>query len=328
MILISIIIPVFNEEDNVIPLFHAINSVMIKVKEKYEIIFVDDGSKDNTLEYLKDLLNNGFNSNSLRIIQLQKNYGQTQALLAGFDNAKGDLIVTIDGDMQNDPKDIPNLLAAMSTDYDVICGWRKNRKDNLFKKIPSKLNNFLNRKLNHLNIHDSGCTLRVYRREAIENIQLFAEGHRYIPAILANQGFRVGEIVTEHHARMNGKSKYGLKRLFRGFIDLITLSVINKWGQKPSHLFSILTLITWFSSFLCALWIILEKFLFHRIWAYYAISIPIKSNPLLLITLILFLFGILLLIIGFITELLLRKNTNTHNLYQIKKEWSKRTISS
>ena len=189
-IMISIVIPVFNEEDNVTPLYNSIYEVMTDIGEPFEVIFVDDGSNDETLMHLQGILANGHSNGNLRIIELQRNYGQTPALLAGLSKIRGDLVVTMDGDLQNDPKDIPKMLKALTDEYDVICGWRKKRHDNAFKKIPSKFNNFLNRKLNDVDIHDSGCTLRVYRREAVDNLELYAEGHRYIPAILAKHGFR------------------------------------------------------------------------------------------------------------------------------------------
>ncbi|NHK29879.1 MAG: glycosyltransferase family 2 protein [Asgard group archaeon] len=322
MKLISYVIPIYNEEENVIPLFESINEIMQEIDHPYEVIFVDDGSTDESLVNLTSQLNNGYEKGVLRIIELQGNYGQTSALLAGFANVRGDIVVSLDGDMQNDPRDVPKMLEALSEDKDIICGWRKNRQDNIFKKLPSKLNNFLNQRLNNVFIHDSGCTLRVYRREAIDNLQLHAEGHRYIPAILAHQGFRLGEVVTNHKPRVNGKTKYGFGRLFRGFIDLITLGMINKWGKKPMHLFAKWSGLYFISSFLCGLWTLFERVLFHHIWSFYSEPILIKTNPLLLITLGLNLFGILLLFLGYKTELLMRKNTDSHQSYQIKREWN------
>jgi hypothetical protein len=176
--------------------------------------------------------------------------------------------------------------------------------------------------MNNVHIHDSGCTLRVYRREAIEGIQLYAEGHRYIPAILAKQGFRLGEVETNHRPRTKGVTKYGFRRLFRGFIDLFTLNAINKWSKKPIHLFSRWSGFFMFASFLIFCWTILERVAFHRFWPIYTEAVSIKSNPLLVISFITFLFGILLLLVGFVAELLLRNSFDSHNSYKIKKEWS------
>ena len=322
--MISIVIPVYNEEDNVLPLYQSLTETMAERKEPYEIIFVDDGSRDKTLHNLQSVLSNGHESNNghLRILELQRNYGQTPALLAGLANVSGEVVVTLDGDLQNDPKDIPLLLDALNDDYDVICGWRRSRKDNSFKKIPSKFNNFLNRRFNNLAIHDSGCTLRSYRREAVEGLQLFAEGHRYIPAILAKKGFRIGEVETNHKPRTMGKTKYVFKRLFRGFNDLLTLRALNKWGSKPGHLFNLWAVIFTSIGFFCGLWALLERVLFFRFWSYYTNPIPFLSNPLVSIGLMVFLFGILLIFLGFLAELFYRKTTDTKNSYAIKKEWS------
>ena len=320
--MISIVIPVFNEEECIKPLFAEIKEAMKTINQKYEVLFVDDGSYDNTLANLKGILANGESNGNLRVIELQNNSGQTPALLAGLANVKGDIIVTMDGDLQNDPNDIPVMLKALTKDYDVICGWRKNRNDNAFKKIPSKFNNFLNKKMNNVDIHDSGCTLRIYRKEAIENIKLFAEGHRYIPAILSHQGFRLGEVETNHRSRTMGKTKYGFKRLFRGFIDLFTLKALHKWSKKPIHLFSFWSALFMLAGFLTFGWVILEKLAFHRFWSYYSDSIPIRSNPLFMISFILSLFSIILLSIGFVAEMLLRSNYDCHKSYTIKEEWS------
>ncbi|MBN1330290.1 MAG: glycosyltransferase family 2 protein [Candidatus Heimdallarchaeota archaeon] len=320
--MISIVIPAYNEEENVIPLFKEIITVMTKEKQVFEVIFIDDGSRDNTLENLKTILSNNETKNILRILELQRNYGQTAALLAGFTHAKGELIITMDGDRQNDPNDIPKLIEALTNNYDVICGWRKNRKDNLLKKIPSRINNRLNRRMNNLKIHDSGCTLRIYRRKAIEDLQLFTEGHRYIPAILSYQGFRIGEIITNHRPRLEGKTKYGMGRLFRGFIDLMTLNALNKWGKKPMHLFSRWSLLFFLVSILSFCWVIFERFAFFRFWSYYTYPVSIKTNSIFFISFALFIGGIFILLLGLIAEILLRNNYDAKNSYKIKNEWN------
>lgn len=320
-ILISIVIPVFNEEENVTPLYKSIKEVMGEIGEKYEVIFVDDGSRDNTLPNLQKILANGAGKGVLRVLELQRNYGQTPALLAGLEHTKGDIVITLDGDLQNDPKDIPKFLEELNGNCDVVCGWRKSRQDNFLKKLPSRFNNFLNRKLNNVDIHDSGCTMRAYRSEAVKGIQLHAEGHRYIPAILANQGFQLSEVETDHKPRIMGKTKYGFKRLFRGFNDLLTLRVLNKWATKPGHLFNFCAVIFFFVSLLSGIWTILERVVFYRFWSFYSEPILIRSNPFLIIGLLLFLFGVLLLFIGFLAELFYRKTTDSKYSYQIKKEW-------
>lgn len=319
--MISVVVPVFNEEENVIPLFSSLKETLLQIGDTFEIIFVDDGSTDNTMKNLQKILANGNGENHLRVLELERNYGQTPALLAGFHQVKGDIIVSLDGDLQNDPKDIPKLLSELNGTCDVVCGWRKNRHDNIFKKIPSKINNFLNQRLNQVAIHDSGCTLRAYKREAIEDIQLFAEGHRYIPAILANKGFKLSEVETNHHPRTKGKTKYGLGRISRGFIDLLTLRALHKWSKKPIHFFSRWFLAFTFLGFLSTIWMFLERFLFYRIWNYYLEPILIFRNPLLFVSVLFFLSGIITLFFGFLAEILVRKTTDTKNSYSIKKEW-------
>jgi glycosyltransferase involved in cell wall biosynthesis len=284
--MISVVIPVFNEQENVVPLYYSIEEVMQDLGEEFEVIFIDDGSNDNTLTNLKSLFNNGIERNSLRIIEFENNFGQTPALMAGFTAARGELICTMDGDLQNDPNDIPKMLEALTEDVDVVCGWRKNRQDNLLKKVPSKINNLLNRQLNKVHIHDSGCTLRIYRREAVQKLQLYAEGHRYIPAILAHHGFRLGEVETNHRPRIKGETKYGAKRLFRGFVDLITLHRLNRWSKKPSHLFSLWTMVFQAASLISFIWLLLERFAFYHFWSFYNQPIKIITNPLLLITIV------------------------------------------
>ncbi|MFW9923883.1 MAG: glycosyltransferase family 2 protein [Candidatus Thorarchaeota archaeon] len=320
--MISIVIPVYNEEENVIPLYKSIKETMLPLNTDFEVLFVDDGSTDNTLPNLKKILSNGEGGGFLRVIELQRNFGQTPALLAGFENIRGDIVVTLDGDMQNDPFDIPKMISSLNDEYDVVCGWRKNRHDNIMKKFPSKINNFLNKKLNNVTIHDSGCTLRAYKRETIDDLQLFAEGHRYIPAILANKGYKLTEVETNHLPRIKGKTKYGFRRLFRGFLDLLTLGLLNKWGTKPMHLFSRWFLASSILGTLAVIWMFLERFLFYHIWDYYLGPVSILSNPLLIVSLLLFGFGIQSLFIGFIAELYVRNSSTVKNSYQIKKEWN------
>jgi len=322
--MISIVVPVYNEESNVEPLFNEIVNVMANGDSEVEVIFVDDGSQDNTLKKLKALQANQSTSQvKLRVLELQRNYGQTPALLAGLNNSKGEIIVTLDGDLQNDPHDIPKLLGELSNGYDVICGWRKNRHDSLLKKFFSKINNLLNRRLNKVAIHDSGCTLRAYKREAITNLQLFAEEHRYIPSIIASKGFKIGEMETTHHPRVNGKTKYGFKRLFRGFNDLLTLRMLKKWGPTPSRLFNFYSFVSFAAGSICALWALFERVLFFRIWtAAYPEPLPLRTNSLLLIGFNLALFGLFLFLLGFFAELLYRQITDPNKSYQIKREWS------
>lgn len=219
---LSVIIPVYNEEKNIFPLFNRLKKELDGIKKSYEIIFVDDGSTDKTLFNINKIKRE---NESIIIIHSTKNQGLSSALNSGFKKASGKIIITMDGDSQNDPKDIKKLLKKLSEGYDVVCGWRYKRKDCLFvKKIPSKIFNFLIRLLFKLKIHDSSCTLRVYTKKSIKNLELAEGMHRSIPLILAKKGYKIGEVKVRHHPRKHGKAKYNSpKRFFKAISNLIKL---------------------------------------------------------------------------------------------------------
>lgn len=228
---ISIIIPVFNEEKNVQLLYKELLSVVKKTKQSWEIIFVDDGSTDNTLKNLRKL-------KGIKIIQLRKNFGQTAAIKAGVENSKGKIIITLDGDLQNNPHDIPQLLKKMKSDkLDVVSGWREKRYDPFLKKFFSLGANFLRHLLVDDVVHDSGCTLKAFKRECFDEIDLIGDMHRFLPAILKWKGFKIGEIKVSHRRRKYGKSKYNWKRLLKGVVDLINVWFWYKFSSRPLHLF-------------------------------------------------------------------------------------------
>lgn len=224
--MISVVIPVYNEEGSVIPLHTELKKVLTSLSQKHEIIFIDDGSTDNTLTNLCSLLEKG--EGNLKIIQLQKRFKKSAALVAGFNSAMGDIIITMDGDGQDDPQNIPLLLKKLTEDTDVVCGWRHYRQDSfLFKKLPSWIYNKLNRVFNKVKLHDSNCMLRVYRKEATTGLVLRRGDHRYIPAILLNRGFKFDEAKVNHRRRKSGKSKYGIMRIFTGFSDFMTFRFLR-----------------------------------------------------------------------------------------------------
>lgn len=226
----SVIVPAYNEEEAAAPLHAEIKSVMERLGQPYEIIFVDDGSTDATFERLSAL-------SPIKIIRFRKNFGQTAALDAGFKNAVGEIFITLDGDGQNDPADIPKLLEKMNEGYDLVSGWRKNRKDDFSKRFISRSANFLRRFLVADHIKDSGCTLKTYHRECFDDLDLFGEIHRFIPAMLKWKGFTIGEVEVNHRFRTAGKTKYNWKRMVKGFADMVSVWFWRKYSGRPLHLF-------------------------------------------------------------------------------------------
>ena len=233
---ISIIVPLYNEEASVTPLYDAIVKSVDRIGSTYEILFVDDGSKDNTVAIASKL---AAQDKRLRIIKFRRNYGQTPAMAAGIDNAIGKILVTMDGDLQNDPDDIPELVHKVEEGYDIVVGWRHKRQDKLItRKIPSKIANWLIGKITGVPIKDNGCSLKAYKADVIKNIPLYSEMHRFIPAMTSLAGTRIAEIKVKHHARAFGESKYGLTRIYKVFIDLITIKTILSSFSKPLRVFA------------------------------------------------------------------------------------------
>lgn len=243
---LSIVVPVFNEEGSIAKLHREIKQVCDKISKPYEIIFVNDGSKDSTLTIIKTL-------SPLVIINFRKNFGQTAAMDAGIKQAQGKYIVALDGDGQNDPKDIPRLIKKLEKDdLDVVSGWRRKRKDKFSKKIASRLAGFMRKLLINDGIHDSGCTLKIYKKECFENVELFGEMHRFIPAILTIKGFKIGEIEVNHRPRQSGQTKYNWRRGVKGNLDMLSIWFWKKFSRRPLHLFGTIGLIIIFIGLLAA----------------------------------------------------------------------------
>jgi glycosyltransferase involved in cell wall biosynthesis len=235
----SIVVPVYNEEESVLPLFQRIENACKPLDKPYEIIFVDDGSRDRTFDILEGVHKL---DSRVKVIRFRKNFGQTAAMAAGFQYARGEVIISMDGDLQNDPVDIPRLLAKLEDGYDVVCGWRKDRKDKLIsRKIPSKIANWLIGKITGVPIHDNGCSLKAYRAEVIKRVALYSELHRFIPAMSTLAGACVAEIVVQHHARQFGRSKYGISRAWRVFLDLFIVKMLTSFAARPSLWFGLLS---------------------------------------------------------------------------------------
>jgi glycosyltransferase involved in cell wall biosynthesis len=246
---VSIVIPVYNEEESVSLLYGKIKNVAETLDIPYEIVFVDDGSRDKTFTILTTIHHT---DPHVKVIRFRKNFGQTAAMAAGFQYAHGAVIISMDGDLQNDPADIPRLLARMAEGYDVVCGWRKDRKDKLVsRKIPSRIANWLIGKISGVPIHDNGCSLKAYRAEIIKRVALYSEFHRFIPAMSTLAGARIAEIVVDHHARQFGRSKYGISRAWRVFLDLFLVKMLTGFAARPACWFGLLSIPALLWGFAC-----------------------------------------------------------------------------
>jgi glycosyltransferase involved in cell wall biosynthesis len=235
---LSVVVPIFEEVENVGPLHAELAQVLGTLDEEAEILFVDDGSRDGSTARLEELARK---DQRVRVVCLSRNYGQTAALQAGFDHARGDVIVTLDGDLQNDPADIPRLVSEIEAGFDIVAGWRKNRQDGfVLRRLPSVVANWLIGFVTGVTIHDTGCTLKAFRRELVKNLPLYAEQHRFLPAMSAGSGARVSEMVVNHRPRIFGHSKYGIGRATRVLLDLLTIKLIGQFSQRPLHYFGLL----------------------------------------------------------------------------------------
>lgn len=304
---ISVVVPVFNEEGNVKELHREIKEVCEENNYQYEIIFINDGSSDRTDNICKTL-------KPLKYVSLRKNFGQTAAMDAGIKAAKYDYIVTMDGDRQNDPADIPKMITYLEENQlDVVSGWRKNRKDTIMKKITSRGANLLRGVIVKDRIHDSGCSLKVYRRKCFDGVTLYGEMHRFIPALLKTKGFIVGEIVVNHRPRTSGVTKYNWKRTFKGFVDMVSVWFWNKYSTRPLHMMGSIGLIFMFFGFVCGIWSV----------ALFAAGYKMSNNimpPLL--TVFFMIMGLLLFIFGLMSDVLVKTyyGVDADQPYYIKEE--------
>ncbi|EKE18818.1 MAG: hypothetical protein ACD_9C00223G0002 [uncultured bacterium] len=281
---ISVVVPLYNEAGNVKELHRRILDACQKLGKTFEIIFIDDGSKDETVADCEGL-------SPLKLIKFRKNFGQTAAFDAGIKQAQGEIVVTMDGDLQNDPADIGLLLEKMNEGFDVVSGWRFERKDTISKKIFSRTANILRKILIQDNIHDSGCSLKAYKRSCFEDVDLFGEMHRFMPALLELQGYKVGEVKVSHHPRIHGVTKYNWKRGMKGFVDMISIWFWRKYSNRPLHLFGGAGIAVSFLGTLILIWMAIEKIFFgaslsEKIW-------PLIGIFLVLVGIQLFVFGLL-----------------------------------
>ena len=292
---VSVIVPIYNEVESLPPLLEAIATTMLTEQLSYEIICVDDGSTDGSAELLKQLAQT---RTDLRAVLLRRNYGQTPAMAAGFNYARGKAIISLDGDLQNDPADIPRLLAKLQEGYDLVSGWRQNRKDAaLTRLLPSKIANWIIGRVTGVRIHDYGCSLKVYRSELIADMNLYGELHRFLPALAFIEGARIAELPVRHHARQFGRSKYGLWRTFRVVMDLLTIWFMKKFLTRPMHVFGMFGLLSMILGILLGGYLTFVKL---------ALGESIGNRPLLILAVVLLLTGVQLFSVGLLAELLMR----------------------
>lgn len=293
---LSLVIPVYNEGASLPLLYEAIEKALKPLKQTWEVIFVDDGSRDNSLDVLRSLA--GKNPNHMRVLVFRRNFGQTAAISAGIDHAQGETIVLMDADLQNDPADIPRLLAKLDEGYDLVSGWRKDRKDNrLTRTIPSNIANGLISTVTGVHLHDYGCTLKAYRREVLGGFRLYGEMHRFIPVFAHSVGARITEIPVSHHPRQFGKANYGLDRTAKVILDLFTVKFLLEYSHKPIRLFG------GAGVGLMLLGMVDLAYVFIRRTFY---GVPASTSPLLLIGVMLVILGFQSILMGLIAELLAR----------------------
>jgi glycosyltransferase involved in cell wall biosynthesis len=289
---ISIVVPIYNEQENIEALHDAVTGALTVSGLDYELIMVDDGSSDGSFRLLKEIAGK---DERVRVIRFRRNFGQTAAMAAGFDAATGRVVVPMDGDLQNDPGDIPLLLAKINEGYDVVSGWRKDRQDTFVnRKLPSIIANSLISRMTGVHLHDYGCTLKAYRREVLEGINLYGEMHRFVPALASQFGARVTELPVRHHSRLFGTSKYGISRTLRVILDLMTVYFLLKYSTKPIQLFGKWGVYTMFAG-LCSGSITLYMKLFEHV--------SMNRNPLLILTAFLLFMGVQFIVLGLLGEL-------------------------
>lgn len=303
---VSVLVPVLNEAGTVAELAQRVAEILDGLGKSFEVIFIDDGSKDDTAARVREA---HANDPRVKLIRLRRNFGKAAALSAGFDASRGAVLVTMDGDLQDDPEEIPRFLEMLEReDLDLVSGWKRQRHDPISKRYPSKLFNWVTRRLAQVDLHDFNCGFKAYRREVFDQIALYGELHRYIPVLASRRGFSVGELEVQHHPRRHGKSKYGWDRFYKGLLDLMTVLFITKYTRRPLHLFGLIGLAFLLSGFginlyLAILWLNGEG---------------LSNRPLLLLGVLLMVLGIQVLTTGLIGEMITLKNFERRDSYSVK----------
>src|SRR5215468_8302886 len=300
----SVVVPFFNEQENIPPLYMKLTEVMDAIGEPYELVFVDDGSKDNTFKVLSDIYEH---DRRVNLIRLRRNFGQTEALKAGFDFARGEVIISMDGDLQHDPEEIPKFLEKIEEGFDLVSGWRYARRDHwLMRQIPSRVANWMMAKLSGVELHDFGTTFKAYRREIIQEIQLYGELHRFIPALASTTGARIVEVPIENLQRKAGRPNYGISRTIRVFLDLLMVKFLLDYSTRPLQFFGLLGIAGTGFGLLIGAYVLFKKL-------YYHMSVMTQHGPLMLLSIALLVSGIQFISMGLLGEIMARTYYESQN---------------
>lgn len=314
---LSIVISLYNEQESLRELVEWITESFAKSPisdYQYEILMIDDGSNDGSWETIKNLSKE---YPTIRGISFRRNYGKSAALQVGFQAAKGDIVVTMDADLQDSPEEVPEMVRMIKEEgLDIVSGWKKKRYDNVvMKNIPSKLYNWTARKISGLKLHDMNCGLKAYRSEVVKEIEVYGDMHRYIPYIAKNAGFtRIGEKVVHHQKRKYGSSKFGMERFVNGFLDLLTITFLSRFGKKPMHIFGVWGIVAFLTGFIISIWLIIDKVISQVHGLKFR---PVTDQPLFYLALVTIIIGLMLFLTGFLGELISRSSSN-RNEYKIK----------
>ena len=312
---VSVVVPVLNEEESLPHLYQRLTAALAESGYSYEIILVDDGSTDRSFDIMRGLQ---VQDEHLQVVRFRRNYGQTAAFAAGFDRAQGEVVITIDADLQNDPADIPLLMAKMGEGYDVVSGWRVNRQDRfLDRRLPSLVANALIRWATGVHIHDYGCSLKAYRTEVLADVRLYGEMHRFIPALAHAAGARVTEVPVSHHPRRFGKAKYGLSRTLKVFLDILAVRFLMSYSTRPIHIFGLLGLLCFFVGMAVLLYLTIVRLFLLQ---------PIADRPLLMLGILLTMLGVQLVTTGLLAEMVIRTYYESQGkaIYTVREEVSDR----
>jgi glycosyltransferase involved in cell wall biosynthesis len=305
---VSIIVPLYNEEQSLRELYDQIRSAVGRMG-RYEIIFVDDGSSDGSMRILHELRNR---DRRVKIIRFRRNFGKSAALSVGFANAEGNIVITMDADLQDDPGEIPNLISEIKKGYDLVSGWKKKRRDPITKTIPSKFFNFVTSLLTGIKIHDFNCGLKAYRKEVVKEVKIYGELHRYIPVLAHWLGYKIGEIQVQHRARKYGKTKFGIGRFWKGFLDLLTALFTTRYMQRPLHLFGFWGMVFFLAGFLVDLYLAILKVID---------GLPLGNRPLFFGGILLIIVGVQFVSVGLLGEMISKTRQSADREYSVKEFW-------